>query len=73
MSNERSTLPVGGTPPCSPAAIRTWLSALAAEAVEAGHPRAAVALQSVADLLSHPDLWEPAGPAIVPERSAAAG
>lgn len=73
MSNERSTLPVDGPPRCSPSAIRACLSALAAEALEAGHPRAAVALASVADLLAQPDLWERASPAPVAERGAAAG
>jgi hypothetical protein len=59
VSNERNILPLGADRPrCAPGAIRACLSALVAEALESGHPRAAVALASVADLLAQPALWE---------------
>ncbi len=59
MSNVRNGLLPSEGPRCSPAAIRACVSALASEALEAGHPRVALALASVAELLSQPELWEP--------------
>lgn len=70
MSNDRNGLLPDEGPRCSPAAICACVSALAAEALEAGHPRAALALASVAELLSQPGLWE--RPSAVPDAGARA-
>lgn len=58
MTKQRDVRFAGDRPVCSPSAIQACLAALAAEALEGGHPRAAMALASVADLLGQPALWE---------------